>query len=81
VAARYAAYVTYVTFVAYVTETKYLLCKLCNFSGKVNKKSVLVQHGQSARHKKNLELHNKGEKFRWCSTVPTTVTASSMLSW
>jgi hypothetical protein len=46
----------------YVPKTKYLLCKLCNFSAKANRKSVLEQHGQCARHKKNVELHNKGDK-------------------
>uniref|UniRef100_A0A0K2U1B1 Putative LOC100569856 [Acyrthosiphon pisum] n=1 Tax=Lepeophtheirus salmonis TaxID=72036 RepID=A0A0K2U1B1_LEPSM len=46
----------------YVPMTKSLLCKLCNFSAKASRKSVLDQHGQCARHKNNVELHIKGDK-------------------
>ncbi len=43
----------------YVPETKYVLCKLCSFSAKADRKSVLEQHRQCTRHEKNVELHKE----------------------
>ncbi len=49
-------------FWSYIPGSKHLLCKICSFSGKVNKKSVLVMHTQSKKHQNNAKLHETGDR-------------------
>lgn len=42
-------------------QTKTLFCKLCSCHFDFKRKSALANHVQCAKHKKNLELLNKGE--------------------
>ena len=59
---------------SYVPETKLLFCKLCCFSAKANRKSVLDQHANCTRHKNNLKLYENGEKAtqRLLTLTPTS---------
>ena len=46
----------------YIPEKKMLVCRLCNFTASVQRRSVLDMHVKSNRHKKHVKLYEEGEK-------------------
>lgn len=46
----------------YNEANKNLFCKLCSFSGPIQRKSILISHTESKKHKKHVKLFEEGEK-------------------
>ena len=64
-------------FWSYVSETKHLVCKLCSFSAKMNRKSILEKHMESLWHKNNVRLYIEGEKITQQLLTLTPMNTSS----